>query len=489
MKTNIFAIAIFSLLLACSSDDSNNNTDDDGQQTSLEEAREITTQVLASGLSKTWKITNAVLTNNSSTLNISTNFNVVDDEFIFSTEGNLEWRQRNDIGVNGTTNQETLLDYYRSPITTNYQYNTESSTELSSINGRFNFTVLDENTINGVLTYDNASEIALTLNQKLPEDYIQAPLSGLTFTEAFIYESNMVSCCAPGMIGSYSDNSLFIVNREDDLSNNGIVPERIIKFDINTGISEENLFFNPDFVSKQLHIVNNELIVIGGQFVNTYPLNLSTEPTSIPHGLTNGITRFGMAVTEDDAYLIGGDLGYYDNGTGTVIIEAEKIYKWNLTNQNLEYVTSMPEDRFGARSTIVNNKLYAFGGTTEFATYGTGNNSIYIYDIENGTIETESMTSVAEYTYVDKFENLIYIAGYYSTVNDQNESIDRTFFIGTYDTESGTYQEIPTNLSQEGYNAIHGMCIFNNKMYVIYGLFDENLPDTAQWQIMAADIN
>ena len=90
------------------------NNDDDSTtnppEPTLNELRDETTIVLTStGASKTWRIDQATLTNGNSEIDISQNFNVVDDEFIFSgtTEnGILEWRKGYDIKTNASDNQE-----------------------------------------------------------------------------------------------------------------------------------------------------------------------------------------------------------------------------------------------------------------------------------------------------------------------------------------------------------------------------------------------
>ena len=288
---------------------------------------------------------------------------------------------------------------------------------------------------------------------------------------------------APGIIGSYSDNSLFIVTREDGLNNGTVSPERIIKYNFNTGTLEENLFFNSDFVSKQLHIINNQLVVIGGQFVNTYNLDLSGEPSSTTHGL--GVTRMGMAVTENDAYIIGGDLDMDGDG----VTEAEKIYKWDIVNQSLSYVTDLPEDRFGARSTIVNDKSYTFGGSEEWLS-GNYEKTIYIYDLIDGSIPTELMTSEAEYTFVDKFQNIIYVAGQTSVFDNQNNFIGYETFLGAYNTQDNSYTEIQHDLDFSPENTtIYGLTIMNNKLYVIYGNGENTGGQFGEWSIMEATIN
>ena len=477
----------FSLLLfSCGSDDTEITVEED-PQTILEEEREITTETLSNGEEKTWKIENAILRNESGTIDISENFNVVDDEFIFKADGTFIWRPGNDINSEGETSQETLLDYYRSPIKSTYVYNEESSVELTAMDGSFSFKLEEDGTITGVLSLagriQEGGELILNLNNKAPGDYPNVPSSGLNFSEAFTFESDGISGFAPGMIGSNSDNSLFIVTREDGLNNGTASPERVIKYDFSSETLEENLYFNIDFVSKQLHIINNQLVVIGGQFVNTYNLDFSGATTSTTHGLA--ITRFGMAVTENDAYIIGGDL---DQNPTDGIIEAEKIYKWDILNESLSFVTDLPEDRFGARGTIVNDKLYVFGGATEFP-LNSSNNTIYIYDLINGTTVTENMNSNAEYSFVDKFQNLILIAG-------NKRLIENNLFIGyettlaVYDTKNNTYTDISHNLDLSDINTtIWGLSIFNNKLYVVFGNGENTGGQFGEWSIMAAPLN
>ena len=480
--TNLLILSLFSILffVSCSNDDPEEIIID--PQTVLEEEQAETTQILSNANTKTWKITQATLTNSSGTFDISSNFNVLDDEFIYSSGGNLEWRQGNDINIEGTNSQETLLDYYRSPISSSFSFNPDSSSDLTAFDGRFLFTLINETTINGAITYsgrnNTGGELNLTLENKQPGDYQTPNTNGLVFTEAFTFESGGLTSLAPGLIGSNSDNSLFFATREDASNDGTINPERIIKFNIDNGTTEEYLFYNSDFVSKQLHIINNQLVVIGGQYINTYPLDISSPPNSTTHGLA--ITRFGMSVVDDDAYIIGGDL----TGDGLGNYYGEKIYKWSLSNQSLEFVTDLPEERFGARSAIVNNKLYVFGGTTTFApTEQSAQNTIYIYDLINGGIVNEQMNSEADYTYVDKYENLIYVGGYHRVFDNEGTVIDYAFSIGVYNTEDGTYQDLETDLSSEGWKNIYGMCIFNGKMYVIYGDFTSDI-----WQIMSAEL-
>ncbi|MEZ4778773.1 MAG: hypothetical protein R2786_05250 [Flavobacteriaceae bacterium] len=490
--SNILLFALSTIFIISCGKDENPNTDD--SSTTLEEERLETTMQITGGDSKVWRIASASLTNESGTFDISNNFNVVDDEFVFSSEGTLEWRQGNDINVNATSQQETLLDYYRSSLNSSFNFKQDSSTEFTALNGRISLTVVNENSINGTITYDGrmlGGEITITLTPKLAEDYVSAPQNGLNFTELFTFESSGINGHAPGMIGSNSENSIYIVTREYQGYNGYIFPERIIKYNLGNSEVLENNFDNQDFVSKQLHIINNRLIVIGGQYINDYPLDFSSVPNSMFHGLE--ITRFGMSILDDKAYIIGGSLEF-DPVTQT-FINGEKVYSWNLNTQSLEYVTDLPEERYGARATIINNKLYVFGGMkTFFPLQPDPSNTIFIYDITSGTIDTEFMSQSFEQTFVNSNQNLTYIAGHKRVEDINGELIGWDFSFATYNTETGVYQEIPHNLANPNniYN-VWSMCIYNNKMYVIYGdITQENDPDNGiipSWSVMVADLD
>lgn len=460
--------------------------DDDADPTAqLLLERQETTAVLTSNDSKTWKISQATLTNSNGTIDISTNFNVIDDEFIFSgtgATGSLEWRKGYEIQTNAATNAESLLDKYVAPIETTFNYQDGNAATVEADFGSCTFAVNDDNSITATITGDDNSVLSMTLGEKTANDFLLPPPNGLTFTNAFTFESNSIACCAPGMIGSYRENSLYIVMREQDLmiGANG-APERIIKFDFETNTSAEKLFFQSDFVSKQLHIIGDELIVVGGRYVNKYNLDLSTDPISRTHG--KRVTRFGISVLDEDVYIIGGDL---DD------LEGEKIFKWNLDSETLSDFTSLPVPRTGARATIVNNDMYVFGGGTAFAKNNNPSDSIFKIDVTNPSqIDVFKMNKVIDFTFVQKYQNLIYVAGKIEEKDAAGDLIGRTFTIGVFNTQDNTYQELATNLTNpNNTNSIHQMCVFNDKMYIIFGANGEDKGgDFREWEVLVSDLN
>jgi len=297
----------------------------------------------------------------------------------------------------------------------------------------------------------------------------------LDFTSAFTFESGFInSFGATGMIGSSADNSLFIAMREDDLN----YAERILKINLATNNITEKIFDLNQYVTKRLHIRGNQLLVIGGQYVNTYNLDLSGgDPTSVSHG--KSLSRFGMTVLDDNAYIIGGDFGVVDE-------ESDKIFRWNIETETFSEFSSMPDSRYSANGTIVNDNLYVFGGTSQFADPYTASTTAYKININNpSSVETFEIDQVIRVAFVRRFQNLIYVAGQTSVIdaNGQETGVNPT--IGVYNTSNNTYQKLNTNLTNtSGFDTIHQMCIINDKMYIIFGGDNDN----GQWDVLVSDL-
>jgi hypothetical protein len=297
----------------------------------------------------------------------------------------------------------------------------------------------------------------------------------LDFSTAFTFESNSIDYLgAQGMIGSSEDNSLFIAIRETDLNN----AERLLKVNLATNNITEKIFDQTQFVTKRLHIRGNQLIVIGGQYVNTYNLDLSGgDPISVTHG--KSLSRFGMTVLDDNAYIIGGDIGVIDE-------ESDKIFSWNIETETFSEFSSMPDSRFHSDGTIVNDNLYVFGGCSQFGDRFTASTTAYKININNpSNVETFEIDQAIDVAFVRRFQNLIYIAGQTSIIdaNDQISAVNP--IVAVYNTSDNTYQELNTNLiNTSGFDAIHQMCIINGKMYIIYGGPDNG----GQWEVLVSDL-
>lgn len=464
------ALFISMLSISCQNDDTNDNT-------SMDEV----TNTLTAGTSKIWRISKASLINGGAEIDITQNFNVKDDEFIFSgtdANGTLQWKKGFDIKTDATSAQETLLDKYVSSVSASFGLQNNSDTIVETGFANTTIEINEDNTISVNVTNEDTTIFNFTLVEKKQADYVAVPQTGLNFTNTFTFMSDDIGCCAPGMIGSYADNSLFLVTK--DLIQNGgdgTGPERVLKFNLDSNSVTEKFFDQNDYVSKQLHIIGDKLVAIGGQYINTYDLDLNTEPTSITHG--KKLSRFGMAVLDNDAYMIGGDLNN---------IEGNKIFKWNLESETLTEFATLPETKSGARATIVNDHLYVFGGRNEFLG-SIKSNKIHKVDISNGTqIETFEMNKATNYTFVQKYQHLIYVAGQIEIPSDDDEVFIVETTIGVFNTLDNTYQELASNLTNPtNRETIHQMAIFNGKMYIIYGGKVELEP--VEWDVLVADLD
>ena len=306
------------------------------------------------------------------------------------------------------------------------------------------------------------------------------PQSGLSFSTAFNFESNAISGIArAGMTGSYTDNSIFIATREDELS----YSDRILKFNLDTSNITETLFDSGDYATKRIHVIESQLLVIGGQYITAYTLDLSGgDPTSVSHGKT--LTRFGTTTLNDNVYIIGGDLNN---------IEAEKIFSWNIETNTLADFSLLPEFKFGADGTIVNDNLYVFGGTITYPPSASpSSTTAYKININNpSNVETFQIEQAIDIAFVEKFQNLIYVAGQIYTKDENNEVISNNPTVGVYNTLDNTYQELSTNLNNtSGFETIHQMCILNGKMYIIYGESGvDNGGQFNEWEVLVSDLN
>ncbi|WP_157663401.1 hypothetical protein [Gilvibacter sp. SZ-19] len=471
----IFALLFASILfVGCSSDDENPNdpTDDtsgdmndDGptDEEVLAAARQANLDILTGGDEITWKIATAFLETASGNIELTGNFNIDDDEFIFSGS-QLEWRPANDVRTDATSSEETLRDYYRAPITSALEFEPDSSSDLTALEGRISLNIADDGAVSAVIRPlpKGDGDLLLTLTPKSAADYASPPEAGLNFSfEVTLLAPGYMGDGNGGLIGSYSENSLFLVHRDDTQSDGTANPERILKYNFSDGTQTENLFFQSDFVTKRLNIIDNQLIAFGGQYANTYDIALGAAPeSSFNHGLF--LTRFGLAVQDDNAFIIGTDFSTTANSN---------ITRYNYLTDALDVLGTLPVARFHAGTELINNKIYIFGGRDDFSGDLAFTES-FIYDLETGSTSSFDIPEAAYNTYASKVENLIYVA--YETRVEAGEpgafDDDRNINFGVYDTLDNSFTVLTDNLDDsDDRSTIHAITIFNGKLYVVYG--------------------
>jgi len=282
-----------------------------------------------------------------------------------------------------------------------------------------------------------------------------------------------------GMTNSTSENSLFISSRENEPSGN-TTEEEVFKLNLDNNQLIRKNTSPGGFITKQLKIINDQLVSIGGTELKIYDLNLQNEPSSIEYQNNFTLSKYGVASDDTNTYIIGG----YRVDTPTR--ENTKIHKLNINSGELfEEIIETPETMVGASGAISNNKLYVFGGAT-YENLTEGTNKIYIYPLDNSqNYEELNMSVTADVTFVQKYGDIILIAGHKGLYVGE-----RTSFIGTFNTATNLFQEIDTNLNSEGgEKAIHQMIVKDDKIFILYGHPDDVIVGLeSEWSILSADL-
>ncbi len=422
---------------------------------------------LTNGSSKSWRIESASVKTATGELSVSSLANVNDDEFVFTADpssttnaAKLHWRIRNQIRASATTAQEALLDYYLSGIDRTLTIQTDGSitsndpdlTISTGANGKLLVKYLM-----------NAAQFSMELVPAGEAVFVPATLDFDFLTD--IVSSTIGLEQAAGFTGSMASNSLYISYKAFLGTNPN--PERVIRYDIDEGTFTIRDFLNNDFVTKELHIINDELKVVGAQFVNTYPLDLGSDPVSVPHNLM--ISRYGSTVVDDNVFIFGGDLLFPTTSPPVMTGPgADKIYRHDQATGQLYEAGALPEPRYWAHGEIVDGKLYVFGGRQAFVT-DVGEDDIFVHDMTSGENQTLKLPMPMHRTFAARYGHLIYVAGQRHIPNADPAlfSIETTF--GAFNIHTGTYTVIPTTLGFSGKTTVYGMTIVGDALYILYG--------------------
>lgn len=418
---------------------------------------------LTAGGSRSWKIESATLQNGSDALTITGLANVKDDEFVFSAasagSAKLNWNIRNQVRATATTTQEALLDYYLSGL--ERALTVQSDGTISSDDPNL---AISRGT-NGTFSVQyqmSGSQLFLELTPVVSTAAVPALLSLEFITD--IETTSIGLEQAAGFTGSMASNSLYLSYRASLGGTPNVVPERVIRYDMDDGTFTTRDFINPDFVTKEIHIINDELKVVGAQFVNSYPLDLSSDPVSVPHNLT--ITRYGSTVVDDNVFLFGGDLSF--PGPDQPGPNADKIYRHDQATGQLHEVGTLPEPRYWAHGEIVDGKLYVFGGRQAFIS-DQAESDIFVHDMTTGENRALTLPTPMHRTFAARYGHLIYVAGYRDIPNADPalSTIETTF--GVFDTHTETFTVIPSTFTFAGKETIFGLTIVGDQLYALVG--------------------
>jgi hypothetical protein len=425
---------------------------------------------LTTGGSKSWRIESATLKNAATgELSVSSLANVNDDEFVFTVDpsaanvAQLNWNIRNQIRASATTAQEALLDYYLSGLKRTLTI--QESGSITSDDPNLSIKMAANGRI-AVQYQMGASEFNLNLVPEGEATFVPATLAFDFLTEIAGTAIGLEQ--AAGFTGSMASNCLYFAYKAFDGATSATNPERVVRYDIDDGTFTTSNFINLDFVTKELHIINDELKVVGARFVNTYPLDLASPPVSVPHNLT--ITRYGSTVVDNNVFLFGGDLNFTEAGAPGP--NANKIYQHDQVTGQLNEVGEIPEPRYWAHGEIVDGKLYAFGGRQAFITE-IAEDDIFVHDMATGENQTLKLPKPMHRTFAARYGHLIYVAGQRDIPNADPalSQVETTF--GVFNTHSGTFTVIPSDLDLTGKKTVFGLTIVNDQLYVLYGIWGQ----------------
>ena len=429
-----------------------------------------TLNALTGGDVKVWKLQQATLFNagNASGLNVTNLFNIKDDEFVFHAKGGsnasngdglLVWYPGYQLQADAADLQHALTDKYGSPQSFTFDIVDDKPETIVTTEGSFALVLQGKTSVTGSLQLGDNKRLELSLIAKEASDY-KKPANLLSFSPLANLSGVSIASGSAGLLASHRWNSLYFATRDRTATSNSV--EKIQQYSLATTEFTTSLFIKNDFVSKEVQFIDGNLVIIGGQFVNTYTPGLAPEPQSVTHGLK--LTRHGSATVNNDLFVFGGDL---DEMTG------DKMYRWNSSSASFTEIATMPAPRYYADGEIVHDKLYIFGGHSSFNNITPSEQTIFVYDLKTNSWKTTLQMPVAlSNTFTARYGNLIYVGGYIEVDADADGRAEsREPYIGAFNVLDGSFTKVSTNLSATDMNRILQLTILDDKVYIIYEIF------------------
>ncbi|WP_299433681.1 hypothetical protein [uncultured Aquimarina sp.] len=474
-------LTLIVLMISCGSDDDANPTNETGDINT-------TIEILTSNSQKPWRIETAIITTpgKSGSLDVSDEYNIKDDVFIFSNEikdnpnvtnenASVIWKQREAVNWNATSLEDIYMDKYEDELVLGIEIPEGNPNTFSGFNGLSDFIVTD-NSITGKIEVATGVFLEITLSPVLETDLPIIPES-LIFKEVAEYTlSNLPGVANTlGFTGSNANNKLYI-SRRGEVFTEGCEfrEEDIISFDIDTKEFDINISCQPSgFATKELEIINNRLVSVSSNSINVYDTDMLESPTIYEHDPS--FSRHGTATIGDDIFIVGS------------LFEgvSDKLYKFNtLTNQFSE-VTSMPKEKLWADGEILDNKLYIFGGQDNLFDNIIGSDDILIYDLYTNEWDNLTMTKLVNDTFTGRYQNLICVGGSIWVDNNDDGQIDElNGFLGVFNTQDNSFEEVDFELDTPVFGGFRQLTVVRNKLYVITG-FENDYT----FKIFEADLN
>ncbi|GAA0715027.1 hypothetical protein GCM10009430_08920 [Aquimarina litoralis] len=446
--------------ISCGSDDEGNLPEETGDITN-------TLEILTGDSQKTWRIESARITTEgkSGSFDISNESNVKDDVFIFSTaivdnpdvsevQLSVIWKQREAVNWNATSIEELYKDVYEKEISFGLQILGTNANTFIGFSGLFDFTVTND-TITGKIKVAEGVFLEITLKPGLETVITEIP-NELSLTETGFYN---IEGYGIGMTGSNEQNSLYISRRGEidfDCSTAARL-EEIIEYNLISGEFVSKSFCQTSgFFNKEPEIIDGQLVVVASNAFNKYSLDLANDPISTDNGIeTRVFSRHKTASFDQDIFVLGSTL---DVGGGDEL--SDKLYKYNVSSEQITEESNLPESLFSADAEIVDNKLYLFGGSSDHAE-ANSRNTVHTYDMNTNNWESFTLPKAVNRTFAARYHHLIYVAG------NLVENNELQSFFGVFNTIDNTFTEISLDFGIADIGVIRQLTIVRNKMIIV----------------------
>lgn len=442
-------LIIISGFYSCSNDDDNTII----STPPIEETVDVEAIIerLTGGDSKIWKIQEGfVILNDGTSADFMNEYNVQDDEFTFTLEGNtvtLKWKKGFGMNINVDTFEDFLSDKNEASVT--YQVSINPDTGVLSLN-QSGITLqlaanIDIGTIN-LIQADGQTDLSVNLIPKSTVDYVQIPTTLSTPQELFSFDTGVPRV---GFKISQSQNSLYLTNRNDL---DGLGAQQAFKYDLSNGALTAIEFTQQDFATKNIEFIEGTVLSIGGARFQALDYELTGVESFIEIDPFTTLIFNGTASLDDTVYTFG------NSGSSNI------ISTWRIGDESTQVLATIPapSDIAFMDGEIIDQVLYIFGGwDSDFV----GSDILYTYNIDTGIQNQIQLPATIQQAYTSTVENLIYVLGVRPFNNNQNQN--KVF--GLYNTLDGSFEEINIDsLNADLVNKnIEQLQVSGNKVYFV----------------------
>lgn len=468
---SLFFAVLSILLITSSCEDESQEIIEPGPETGVNETLIAEVANFAGTSEKVYKLSSALLTNGSVTdLDITNLFNVKDDEFIFSTEGNgdlsLAWHEGFGFNVSGIDDSTVMSDTRASSKFQTLAFN-EESLIFSASGNSYSYT---DGLITGTLALEGGASLEVELTQKTVQDYLQPPTSIDTITELFAATNGSVWS---GFKGSIVQDQLFLTNYNWPPSAGEVTA---FKFDLSTNGLSSFSYNQEDHPWINLEVIDNNIYNVGGSFYQSFDLDFDQLVQSSE--ITNSTFDFGSAAQDDEIYLFAGILSDFG---------LNEVGRYNVEDGVVDIIGSLPEYKAYSDGEIINNKIYILGGHTGLDQ----SNGMYknmIFDLANGATEIITTDIALRFTSTAVVENIIYYGGQQVFDEDGDGVFEtQTNYLGAFDTQNNSTMDIALNFDMLENERIYKLWATED---FIYFVLTQNQPDgSANLRVVRAPLN